>query len=169
MGGAARTTSQWRGAFQPRVFYIPSYHQWHPRAGAGCARAEWTFYPWWLIVNAITTYSKCFIMSNFDYERSKGGLSAGCFYRVSGLALFFYFVSDSSAVRFGKEKLANFGQNLSKICFMKWNWRPLSLKSCHLEASKDISRPPSNQISLAIFCLSESNLRKQSKSGDPVP
>ena len=23
-------------------------------------------------------------------------------------------------------------------CFMKWNWRPLSLKSCHFEASKDI-------------------------------
>ena len=23
-------------------------------------------------------------------------------------------------------------------CFMKWNWRPLSLKSCQFEASKDI-------------------------------
>ena len=24
------------------------------------------------------------------------------------------------------------------ICFMKWNWKPLSFKSCHFEASKDI-------------------------------
>ena len=23
-------------------------------------------------------------------------------------------------------------------CFLRWNWRPLSLKSCHFEASRDI-------------------------------
>ena len=52
---------------------------------------------------------------------------------------FYLFLTDQSMqVKFGKEILANFGQNPSKICLMKWNWRPLSLKSCHLEVSKDI-------------------------------
>jgi hypothetical protein len=33
-------------------------------------------------------------------------------------------------------------------CFMKWNWWPLSLKSCHFEASKDIMTKFKSQESI---------------------
>ena len=47
--------------------------------------------------------------------------------------------------KFGYDLFTGFKMQVLKVgincffsCFTKWNWRPLSLKSCHFEARKDI-------------------------------
>ena len=48
-------------------------------------------------------------------------------------------------------------------CFMKWNWRPLSLKSCHFEVRKDIITKFKSQA----FHIITIKYWKASGSGNP--